>query len=114
MLIRYSTAEQFWCASATTAALCFLTPRPLRAFVPLGLGYMIYRMTQHGLPWAECNSANEECSWQDVEEYYPSGLGDPVDDTIQDSFPASDPPSYSPGTAAPVASAGQSASVQKS
>lgn len=102
MLNRYDTAQQFWCASASTAAVCFLTPRPLRALVPLGIGYMVYRLARHGLPWGECNSQNEECGWQDVPEYHASGSGDRVDDTLDESFPASDPPSFSPGTAAPA------------
>jgi hypothetical protein len=101
MLKRYDNAQQFWCASAATATLCFLAPRPLRALVPLGIGYMVYRMSRHGFPWGECQS-DQQCQWQDVEEYYPAGLGDPIDESIQESFPASDPPSYSPGTAAPV------------
>ncbi len=44
----------------------------------------------------ECDSSSEDCAWQDVEEYYPAGLGDPIDESIQESFPASDPPSFSP------------------
>ncbi len=50
---RFDTAQQFWCAGATTAALCFLTPRPLRALMPLGIGYLVYRMGRHGFPWAD-------------------------------------------------------------
>ncbi len=100
---QYESAQQFWCASATTAAVCFLAPRPFRVLVPLGIGYFLYRMAQHGLPWAECGEG-EECSWQDVDEYRPAGLHEAVDETLNESFPASDPPSFSPGTAAPASS----------
>ncbi len=102
MLNRYDTAQQFWCASASTAAVCFLTPRPLKALVPLGIGYMVYRLARHGFPWGECNSQNAECTWQDVPEYHATSSGDRVDDVLDESFPASDPPSFSPGTAAPA------------
>ena len=100
---RYDTAQQFWCASATTAAVCFLTPRPLKALVPLGIGYFVYRLSRHGFPWGECEAGSEGCVWEDLEEYHASS-GDRVDDILDDSFPASDPPSFSPGTAAPVKS----------
>lgn len=98
---RYDSAQQFWCASAATATICFLAPRPLRVLVPLGIGYFVYRMAQHGFPWGACQEG-QACMWRDVDEYSPAGSVDPVDESIQESFPASDPPSFSPGTAAPA------------
>ncbi|MCC6510387.1 MAG: hypothetical protein IT423_14885 [Pirellulaceae bacterium] len=99
---RVDSAQQFWCASATTAAICFLTPRPLRVLMPLGIGYMLYRMARHGFPWAECGNAECNQVWEEAQEYFPAGHGDTIDESIQESFPASDPPSFSPGTAAPA------------
>ncbi len=97
---QYDNAHQFWCASAATAAVCFLTPRPLRALIPLTLGYLLYRVSKEGLPWADAGG-DQSSDWQEPEEYMSSALADPIDESGNESFPASDPPSYSPGSAAP-------------
>lgn len=105
---RFTTAHEFWTAGALTATVCFLTPRPLRLMAPVMVGYLLYRIGPEGYPWScaaqadQLESDSASC-WQESEEYFPAGLGDPVDESGQESFPASDPPSFSPGTAAPAA-----------
>ncbi len=92
---RYDTAQQFWCASATTAAACFLAPRPLRALIPLGIGISSIAWPRStGFRGLHAMPAIPTAPGRMSMNIHPAGTRDALDESLDESFPASDPPSF--------------------